>query len=88
MSHAFKPNAGCPCDPCQRLQKRHDISVFIERATPAGEAACCDAQWQEVYKWWDKLAEWEKEDLPKPEKYVCPTHGRYSDMLPACPRCV
>lgn len=23
----FKPNSGCPCDPCQALQKRHDIFI-------------------------------------------------------------
>jgi hypothetical protein len=79
----FKPNSGCPCDPCQALQKRHDIFTFMERATPAGEGGWSDRGWQEVHKWWDKLAAWEKENLPR---YTCPIHGRYSDMLPACPR--
>jgi hypothetical protein len=60
-NHQFKANAGCPCDPCQRLQKRHDIIVFMIQATPAGESAACDAQWREVYKWWDKLAAWESD---------------------------
>jgi hypothetical protein len=43
----------------QAEAKRHDIGVFMIQATPAGESAACDAQWREVYKWWDKIAAWE-----------------------------
>ena len=81
MTHEFKPNAGCPCDLCLRQQKRWDYGVFLQQATEAGIWDGGNG----IYFWWDKIAAWVKEDLPR---YSCAAHGRYSDMLPACPKCI
>jgi hypothetical protein len=31
------------------------------------------AGWKKIYELWDKIAAWEKENLPR---YTCTTHGR------------